>query len=290
MSIYPKIKLSVKSKVKIILLCFIGFMFPALAQTLPEEERSVIALFGDSIAVGFNANFRDRNGNGTTTRGCPTVFLTNLLLNSGDHPTCSATLYNSPVFDQNNDVRNIVVTNWGEGGTTTDRGVVRINSHLNQARLDHQGNQYLALIIYGTNDRNGNISSTTTGSNIGIMIDRARALGYMPVIANLVPRSDQNVVSYNSAIESVSNSKGVNVVDMYSRFNSHSGGYTTLIDEEISTLTGQVIRLHPNDEGYLVISETWFDKALKSLVPIVGKTLDENKLNIVPIISLLLEE
>ncbi len=253
--------------------------------TEPLNERTVVALFGDSISVGFNANFQDRNGNGTTDRGCPTIYLTNLMLNDGDHPSCSSSLYNSPVFDANNEARNIIVTNWGEGGTDTDRGQARINAHLGQAKIDFVGNSYITLIMYGTNDRNSGISSTTTRDNIGIMIDRARVLGFTPILSNLTPRSDQNVGTYNSQIASLVGSKNVLFVDMHSRFVNHSGGYTQLIDQEISTLTGETIRLHPNNEGYLVIAETWFDQHLKNIIPAI-----ENQTNIAPIISLLLDE
>ncbi len=181
------------------------------------------------------------------------------------------------------------MVNWGEGGTSTERGLERIESHLNRSRNDYEGNRYIALIMYGTNDRNANLSSTTTGFNVRDMIIKAKQRGFTPVVANLTPRDDQNVVPYNTEIESRTKAENTAFVNLYDRFVNHSGGFEALIDQENASITNEVIRLHPNDNGYLVIAETWFDEQLKGLIPTVAIAAD-NRIILTPVMSLLLDE
>jgi hypothetical protein len=103
-------------------------------------------------------------------------------------------------------------------------------------------------------------------------------------VGTILPRDDLNVQPYNSQIISAANQEGVFVVDHSSRFISQPGGWQTLIDQEIDPDTGELVRLHPNDHGYLVIAETWFDQRLKDLIPGI---MD---INIAPIMSILLGE
>ncbi len=248
-------------------------------------------MFGDSITVGFNKDFQDRNGNGTTNRGCTTLYLTNMLLNQGQRTegeSCRTDILNSPILDANEELRNAIVVNWGEGGTTSERGLSQITSVLNNVKATHEGNQYIILIMYGTNDPNEEISAATTGFNNREIIRRAKLQGFSIGVSNLTPRSDRNVVEYNNQIRAVALSESVSFVDMYSRFISYApGGFTSLIDLETNSLNGEIFRLHPNDQGYLLITETWFDQVLKSLIPVV--VVDE-PIDISPIMSLLLDE
>jgi len=225
------------------------------------SEQTVIALIGDSITVGYNASYLTPNGNGTTTHGLPTISLNTLLKN-----------------------RNTVVSNWGVGGSSSAYGSSNITSFLNTTTSQHSGDAYYTLIIYGTNDFGHGIGSSTTGFNNGQMIDKARSAGYEPIIGTLTPRSDQlsQIPSTNAQIISNANAKSAFVVDHYTRFINEPGGWETLIDVEISALTGNSIRLHPNDDGYIAIAENWFDSRLKDIIDL--------EVNIAPIISLLLDD
>ncbi len=223
------------------------------------SEQTVIALIGDSITVGYNANYQTPTGAGTTTHGLPAISLNTLLVK-----------------------RNTVVSNWGVGGSSSAYGSSNITSFLNATTSQHNGDIYYTLIIYGTNDFGHGIGSSTTGFNIGQMIDKARSAGYEPIIGTLTPRSDQSVIFRNSKINSNAIAKNAFVVDHYTRFINEPGGWETLIDAEISVLSGNSIRLHPNDAGYLVIAENWFDSRLKNII--------ELDVNIVSIISLLLDD
>ena len=272
---------------------FAGLIILAAAGTPADQvwagqgNPTVIVLFGDSITVGFNSSFGDNFGNGSTVRGCPTIYLTNILLKQDPRSaqeSCPTEIHDSPILDANKEVRNVVVANWGEGGTNTARGVNRITANLNQTRNDHAGQEYLTLIMYGTNDPGSGISTATTKFNTIEMIRQARAAGYEPIIGTLTPRNDRDITGYNARIVSAANEEGVFVVDHYARFIAQSGGWTSLIEQEISVLTGKLIRLHPNNHGYLVIAETWFDSRLRNIIDPEARNI------IAPVISILLDD
>ncbi|RBP49208.1 SGNH/GDSL hydrolase family protein [Arenicella xantha] len=254
------------------------------------DDPTVIVLFGDSTTTGINANYNsetDRQGNGTITRGCPTIYLTNLLQNLDpiEPPqSCPTTIYNSPVFDANNEDRDVIVANWGWGGSDTDNGVSRIQSNLSSTKGSYAAKAYHVLIMYGTNDFNSSISTSTTRFNLRQMIQRARQVGYTPALGTLTPRDDRAIEPYNSAVSGAASDEGVPLINHYARFVAQSGGWRTLIPQEISSLTGELIRVHPNDHGYLVIAETWFDQYLKNIID------PEASFNVVPVISLLLSD
>jgi len=261
------------------------WFFASLSLHAAEPEPTVIALFGDSITVGFNIRFRDRNHSGTTERGCPTIYLTHLLNNLGQRGegSCETTLYSSPIFDANNEIRNTIVASWGRGGTNTSAGVQRISENLTSTQNEHPGKAYLVLILYGTNDQSFGISTSTTGFNMRMMIQKAREVGYTPIIGTLLPRDDRDVSPYNAEIVAAANDEGAFVVDHYSRFLLQAEGWTTLLDQEVLS-DGSMVRLHPNNHGYLVIAETWFDKRLRDIIAA------ESNIVISPILNLLLDE
>ncbi len=97
------------------------------------------------------------------------------------------------------------------------------------------------------------------------------------------------MVPYNTEIESRTKAENTAFVNLYDRFVNHSGGFEELIDQENASITNEVIRLHPNDNGYLIIAETWFDEQLKGLIPTVAIATD-NRIILTPVMSLLLDE
>ena len=268
---------------KVFILCVSGT--PASAQ---EEESSTIVLFGDSTTVGFNVNFGDRFGNGTTERGCPTIYLNNILLNlepRTDPEDCPTTIYPSPILDANDQVRNVVVANWGVGGSNTADGVGRISSNLNQTKLDHPASNYYVLIVYGTNDFGSEISASMTHFNTRIMIQQARSAGYIPVMGTITPRDDRDISPYNAEIVSAAQEENAPVIDMFARFIAQPGGWRTIVQQEVSVLTGELVRFHPTDEGYLIIAETWFDQYLQNVIQ-----AERPDVNVAPILDLLLND
>lgn len=249
-------------------------------------ERSVVVLFGDSITVGINSNYpggtSNDYANGTTTRGCSTIYLTAILTNQNVIPPGGCKVGGqAPQFTVERKKRNALVVNWGEGGTNSQQGAQRISANLAKTKSDHDGGDYTVLLMYGTNDRGYGISSQTTNFNTRLLIDRARAQGYKPVIGTLIPRSDFNVSGYNSAILSAANAKSVPIVDHYSVFVGYPSYLTNLLDLEF--FFGNPKRIHPKNRGYLLIAETWFDRYLKDAI-------SPEYVDITPIITLLLDD
>ncbi len=240
-----------------------------------QNDPTVIVLFGDSITLGFNSNYAGnspgdpRVAGGTTERGCPTIYLKNILLKEeprSANEDCPTESISSPILDANSETRDVIVANWGLGGSTSERGVQRISSELNQTKSDFPAKDYLVLIMYGTNDFGSNISTSMTRFNTVEMIRKAKSAGYTPIIGTLTPRDDFNVSPYNSKIVSAANQEGAFVVDHFARFVAEPTGWRSLLEQEIGRISGNLVRFHPTDRGYLVIAETWFDKRLKNII------------------------
>ena len=231
-----------------------------LASTSAE---TLVALFGDSITTGYNSNFQDDVAGGTHCRGVPTSSLNDL--------------FAAP------EKRDVIVSNWGDGGTSSANGVSRIANDLNSNSAMYSGEAKYVLIMYGTNDPAFNISASTTGFNVGDMVRRAGLVGYTSIVGTLTPRDDLNVQPINDQVKSAAASKGAALVDHFARFIAEPTGWRSLLEEEVSG--NNTIRLHPTDAGYQVIAQTWFDETLAGLIdpqpqavivaPIVGLLLGD---------------
>lgn len=207
-------------------------------------EPTIVALFGDSITLGYNLAYSQAViGDGTIDHGLPTIEL-NVLLNESEPKRTS------------------IVSNWGHGSTNSGHGAARIYEDLEDLDSRYSSSNKFVLIIYGTNDAAFGITTSTTRFNTEMMIDEARLLGYEPIIGTLTPVSNRNVQPRNAQITLAASSRNAFLVDHYARFISEPGGWTQLIE-----LDGGV-RLHPNNTGYRVIAETWFEQRLEELIPI----------------------
>ncbi len=238
------------------------------------NETNMIVLFGDSLTFGDNNNF-----NGPVSAGVGS----GRVGNDGLSPP----LPPSDKLDDllKSELRESTVINWGVGGTSTEFGASRILGNLNSSLGDHSADNRYILILYGTNDFNFGFSPSTTGFNIQLMIDRARSVGFTPIIGTLTPRSDRDVSDYNAQVVANANFRGAPVVDHFTRFLQDGNGGLDLLDQEF--FGGTPIRLHPTDEGYDVIAQTWFDQYLKNEIVATPPIL---KVIVAPIINLLLED
>jgi len=280
-------------KLRLLLKLYVGVLLCSVTSFLHanETESATIVLFGDSITVGFNANFRDRFADGTTERGCPTIYLKNILLNEEDRDAdqdCPTSVFSSSILDANESVRDVVVANWGIGGSTTDTGAARIRSNLNETRRDFPADNYYVLIIYGTNDFDLEISTAVTRFNTQLMIQEARSAGFTPIIGTITPRDDRDIQPYNEQIVKGARAEGAPVVDLFARFIAQPGGWRTIVQQEVGVNSGNLVRFHPTDQGYLIIAETWFDRFLRAEIdPIVP---EPELINIVPMLDILLND
>jgi len=232
--------------IKKILVLSTLFVFAAIHEVSVAQTNSVIVLFGDSITVGFNRGRPIINANGSTTISGPRAFLSDIL-NDPDQPRPS------------------IVANWGEGGSSSSRGVQRIVAQLSVTRNAIPADQYFVLIMYGTNDFGRGIGTSTTAFNNQEMIRRARSVGYTPIVGTVTPPVANNAP--------VANHFGV--------FSQRP--LIDLVELETSGLTGLPIRLHPRDVGYQLIAQTWFDQVLSGLIEPVAEPVV-----VAPIIQLLL--
>lgn len=248
-----------------VLLGLLLFSSASAAQT-----NSLVVLFGDSITVGFNSGRRIDFPSGSTTISGPRQFLSDLL--------------NDPAAP-----RNTIVANWGAGGTSSANGITRITSNLDASRANNPADQFIVLIMYGTNDFGQGISTSTTAFNNNILVFLARNVGYLPIVGTVTPRSDRDIGPLAAAITAEVTANNAQVVDQFSFFNARP--LEQNFELEISLLSGQPIRLHPNDDGYRLLAQNWFDGALQNLIPVTfPPPPPAPPVLIAPLLPLLLED
>ncbi len=186
----------------------------------------IVLCFGDSITQG--VPYINEHGNGRRIGGYEPK-LENLL-NAASRPS--------------------VVLNYGVGGERTTQGVNRIDGVLSS-----NNSANFIQIMEGTNDIGSGISFGTTLFNLGVMIDKSHAHGIEPIIATLTPdtRPDQganklwNIINvYNPAIINLAGAKNISLSDQYMAMAGNWGALTA-------------DSLHPNDQGYQVMAQTWFN-------------------------------
>jgi lysophospholipase L1-like esterase len=243
--------------------------FQVAGNSYAQQGPNVVALFGDSISSGFNAAFPFRDfGQARLAFGQPSIMLTDILNESG---------------------RASIVPNLGWGGTAsgpsfdpnlanTSNGLDRINTHLTQVKNAYAGKSYYVLIMYGTNDAAYDIPASVTAYNNGVMIDRANARGFIAVVSTIAPCDvcANNVDDINNRIETTVNSK-INAGANAHFVDNHAvlrGNWNSLSDPD---------GVHPNNTGYSVIANNWFNSKLKGLI-------SRDQVTITPIISLLLDD
>lgn len=230
-------------------------------------QPSLIALFGDSISYGYNQSFPDtQSGMGRLNRGVPSIYLDQVLRDNQ---------------------RTSLVSNLGVGGSasgpsanpllSSNNGVQRIESDLgNISSLYSTAKAHYVLIIYGTNDYAYGISASTTGFNIGLLIESAINQGFIPVVGTLPPCSCNDVRPINSQIKSTvlakqSQGKKVYLVDHYANLVTN---WASLSDPD---------GVHPTNNGYREIANYWFENRLSSLI-------SADPINITPIIMMILDD
>ncbi len=159
-----------------------------------------------------------------------------------------------PVLEQllSDDRREAYVYNWGYGGETTPTGVNRINSVLSSRKSDY------VLIMEGTNDQWFGISANTTAFNLGLMVDKCRDFGTIPILGNLTPAdrdtSNQIPLVYNPKIADIAQQKNAVLVDHYS----------AVVDRWDELHYDSV---HPNREGYEEIARMWHNTLFGLIKP-----------------------
>ena len=157
------------------------------------------------------------------------------------------------------------VLNEGFQGEITQNGLSRI-----EAVIENDSAQYL-LLMEGTNDVVFmEISMDTTAFNLREMIKKCIEYGVFPSIATILPRKDwvwyfdffrKRIFYLNDRIKEIANEFSIPLTDQFTAFLNYpegEGGWKSLLSED-----GK----HPNEKGYQVMAEKWFEEIKKFPFP-----------------------
>jgi hypothetical protein len=122
------------------------------------------------------------------------------------------------------------------------------------------GQPNIILLMIGTNDVNNGIDLASAPTRLGALLDRmtADAPSTLIVVARIVPTASDttnlDVVAYDAAIPGLiqartATGKHILVVDMYAAMTANPSYKTALMHDG----------LHPNDAGYVIMGQTWYD-------------------------------
>jgi acyl-CoA thioesterase-1 len=148
-----------------------------------------------------------------------------------------------------------VVVNRGVGGEETSSGAARFPGVLS---LDRPG---FVLIMEGANDATDCLDAGFIAANLRSMVQTAKANKTVPIIGTLTPnfRNDpcaRDVVSkVNVEVRNIASSEDIILAEIFEGMNDRS-------------LFGQSPSrdpLHPNDRGYAVMADIWYQAMLKTI-------------------------
>lgn len=150
------------------------------------------------------------------------------------------------------------VINEGWPGEVTQNGLSRIESV-----MSHHLARYL-LIMEGTNDVVfREISMETSAFNLREMVKKCLEFGAFPAIATILPRRDwvwytqfyrDRIFYLNQKIHQIAIDLLIPFVDQFDSFDNYpekDGGCQSLLSEDAK---------HPNEKGYQLMTEKWFDE------------------------------
>ena len=205
---------------------------PAVLPIAASMRRNVYLAFGDSISAGEGS---------TGSAGYRDVLATDLRAYWGRAD----------------------VLNGGRSGTKSDVGAAKVWDDVAGYKPAY------VLILYGTNDWNNGACRSDfpcyTIDNLRTMIRDTRAGGALPIVGTIPPvnpnyvdrqAEDRNdwVKRMNALIKAMAAQERAPVADVHAAFSSQSSLPPLFADF-----------LHPNDEGYRVMSRAFFDAITKPL-------------------------
>jgi len=149
------------------------------------------------------------------------------------------------------------VVNEGVPGDTTLNGLGRMSDvlALHSARY--------VLLMEGTNDAVSlDVSVDATAFNIGQMVRKVLEFHALPVLATIIPRKDwrwdtavyrNRIYDINDNIRRIAQNLKLPFIDMfgtYLDFSTDEGGFSALLSDAV----------HPNERGYEVMAQAWWDE------------------------------
>ncbi len=163
--------------------------------------------------------------------------------------------YNYPVYLEalfKAEGRETTVKNFGKGGETTSEGVNRLEAVLNNScnpEIDY------VLLLHGTNDLFHHTDPEVVYFNLGVMIDKIRAMNIEPILGTITPDDDNDwkeIERANNLIRQLAVDKDVILVDQYNAVKQFWYWYTNP-----GGCYGD--RLHPNQKGFYAIATAWHE-------------------------------
>ncbi|MBU0944954.1 MAG: SGNH/GDSL hydrolase family protein [Proteobacteria bacterium] len=156
------------------------------------------------------------------------------------------------------------VNNFGYGGETTADALsypYRFYSVLSNACNNDA--EYI-LIMEGTNDLLHYANGLDVKFNLGVMIDKSRERGLIPLLATIPPDPEpehdyKDVPLMNQYIKELAEEKGVVLVDLYTALSPYWNIYT-----DPRACYGDLT--HPNRSGFEAMGSLWY-KNLSTLLP-----------------------
>jgi acyl-CoA thioesterase I len=148
-----------------------------------------------------------------------------------------------------------VVVNRGRGGEESGAGAGRLGSVL---AIDKPG---FVLIMEGTNDATDCRDASLVASNLRAMVRIAKGNSSIPILGTIPPNfrnhpCAQDVLSQvNVEIHSIAASEGIVVAEIFDGMN----------DRSLFGLSPSRDPLHPNEQGYSVMADIWFQSMLRAL-------------------------
>jgi lysophospholipase L1-like esterase len=149
---------------------------------------------------------------------------------------------------------NALVLDGGKSGSKSNAGASRIDEEVAYARPAY------TLILYGTNDWNDLGCKIQfpcfTIDSLRTMVRAVKAQQSLPVLATIIPVNPDNefatdrnfwVSKMNELIRTLAQQEGAVLADLHDAF-SKAGDLRRLFEDKV----------HPNDEGYRIISEEFF--------------------------------
>ncbi len=149
------------------------------------------------------------------------------------------------------------VVNQGIGGTRSNAGAARIKESLDDTT------PAFTLVLYGTNDWNDSHCRSEfpcfTIDSLRRIVRTAKNAGSKPILSTIIPCNtgydarvppSRNVwiASMNELIVQMAQEEGVVVADSYTAMMAVPDFHTLMFDH-----------VHPNEAGYDIIAQTWFD-------------------------------
>jgi lysophospholipase L1-like esterase len=155
----------------------------------------------------------------------------------------------------------------GHGGFTIDSGTghAGISGSITENALD-SFHPHIVLLMIGTNDINGNIDVTNAPNRLRALIEDItdRSPDTLVVVASIIPiinaGTNQKVIAYNTSVEAVvselaASGDHVMFVDNYAAIETSPNWQGALMADY----------LHPNDAGYAVLGQSFYDAIAPSL-------------------------